>query len=80
MDPISFVNFFFCVIISILGVVIYWKKKDVLPLYIGAAFAIFALTHLLTLLSFREPMTNIFIIIRIIAYLLVIFAFYKFLQ
>ncbi len=78
LDPIYLVNFVLCAIIFILGVWGYKKRRDTLPLYIGIAFGIFGLTHLLTLLGFREILTNVFIIIRTIAYLLVIFALYKY--
>ena len=77
-DTIYLVNFILCATIFVLGVWGYKNKGDTIPLYIGVAFGIFGLTHLLTLLGFREILTIVFIIIRTIAYLLVVFALYKF--
>jgi hypothetical protein len=77
MDPVITVNFVFCVIIVILGYLGYKKKHDTLPILIGTAFGLFGISHLLTLLSFSEATT--LIVIRGLAYLIVIFALYKFL-
>ncbi len=77
-DPIYAVNFVLCAIIFVLGVWGYQKKGDIVPLYVGIAFGIFGLTHLLTLLGFRQILTSVFIVIRTIAYLMVIFALFKF--
>lgn len=77
-DPIYSLNFVLCAVIFVLGVWGYRKKGDAIPIYIGLAFGIFGLTHLLTLLGFRTILTNVFIVIRTIAYLLVIFALYKY--
>jgi hypothetical protein len=77
MDPVIAVNFAFCVIIVILGYLGYKKKHDTLPILIGTAFGLFGISHLLTLLSFNEA--TVLIAIRGLAYLIVIFALYKFL-
>jgi uncharacterized membrane protein (UPF0136 family) len=77
MDPVTTANFVFCVIIVILGYLGYKKKHDTLPILIGTAFGLFGISHLLTLLSFNEA--TFLITIRGLAYLIVIFALYKFL-
>jgi uncharacterized membrane protein (UPF0136 family) len=77
MDPVITVNFVFCLIIVILGYLGYKKKHDTLPILIGTAFGLFGISHLLTLLSFSEATT--LIVIRGLAYLIVIFALYRFL-
>jgi len=79
-DPIFIINFVLCTIIFVLGCWGYKKKRDIVPLYIGIAFGIFGLTHLLTLLGFRETLTTVYIIVRTLAYLTVIFALYKHLK
>ena len=77
MDLVTTVNFVFCVIIVILGYLGYRKMHDTLPILIGAAFGLFGISHLLTLLSFNEA--TVLIVIRGLAYLIVIFALYRFL-
>ena len=77
MDPVIAVNFVFCVIIVILGYLGYRKKHDTLPILIGTAFGLFGISHLLTLLNFNEA--TVLIPIRGLAYLIVIFALYRFL-
>jgi hypothetical protein len=77
MDPVIAVNFAFCVVIVILGYLAYKKKRDTLPILIGTAFGLFGISHLLTLLSFNEA--TFLITIRGLAYLIVIFALYRFL-
>ena len=78
MDPVITVNFVFCVVIVILGYLGYRKKRDTLPILIGTAFGLFGISHLLTLLSFSEATT--LIVIRGLAYLIVIFALAQFLR
>ncbi len=75
-DPISAVNLVLSVIILVLG---YWgfnKSKDMVSLYIGIAFGLFGVSHLATLLSFRQSFENLLIIIRTLAYLIVVYAVY----
>jgi hypothetical protein len=52
------------------------KKYDV-PLYIGLAFGLFGFSHLLTLLGLAAGVASLLIAVRIIAYLLVVFALYR---
>ncbi len=77
MDPIILVNLVLCIIIVILGYLGYRKSGDKMSLYIGIAFGIFGLSHFLTLLGLRETLRIFLIIIRTVAYLIVIFALYK---
>jgi hypothetical protein len=77
MDPIVVVNLILCVVILALGIWGYAKKKGDIPLYIGIAFGLFAISHLLTLLGLASILAVLLIIIRIVAYLLVIFALYR---
>ena len=73
-DPILFVNLILCVIIVILGILCYRKSHENLPLYIGAAFGLFGISHAATLLGFKVPLTLPLIVIRTLAYLLVVYA------
>ena len=77
MDLITSMNFVLCVVITALGVVVYSKKKDATSLYLGIAFALFGLSHLTTLAGLAADLAAFLIVIRTIAYLLVIFALYR---
>jgi uncharacterized membrane protein YhfC len=77
LDPITTVNLVLCIIIVLLGYWGYQKKKNSIMLYIGIAFGFFGISHLATLLGQRAALEEILIVVRTIAYLLVIFALYK---
>lgn len=77
-DTTYVVNLILCIVILILG---YWghrKRKDTVPIYIGVAFGLFGISHLATLFGLTGDWTNTLIIIRVLAYLTVIFALYKY--
>ena len=79
-DPIYGVNLVLCVVILILGVWGYTKKKgDLVPLSIGVAFGLFGISHLATLFDLKDDLEEVLIVIRTIAYILVIFALYIYL-
>jgi CHASE2 domain-containing sensor protein len=73
-DPILFVNLVLCIIIVLLGLLCYRKSHESLPLFIGAAFGLFGVSHAATLLGFKVPLTFPLIVIRTLAYILVIYA------
>lgn len=78
MDPITTMNFALCIVIVALAVAAYNKKKNEVALYIGAAFALFGLSHFINLLGFGgTATTTVLVIIRTMAYLIVIFALLK---
>ena len=77
LDAISLTNLVLCVIILVLGILGYKKSGDKSPLYIGIAFGLFGISHLVTLLGLKEAWTTFLIVIRTIAYLLVVFALYR---
>ena len=74
LDPITIVNLILSLAILVLGINAYGKNKNGMALYIGVAFALFALSHLLTLLGLAQSLTTYLVIIRTLAYLIVIFA------
>jgi hypothetical protein len=76
MDPIALVNLILAVIILIMGIVEYVRTKSRVELYIGTAFGLFAVSHLMTLLGLAASQAVLLIIIRILAYLIVIYALY----
>ena len=78
MDPTTTMNFALCIVIVALAVAAYNKKKNEVALYIGAAFALFGLSHFINLLGFGgTATTTVLVIIRTMAYLIVIFALLK---
>jgi len=66
-----------CVVIAILGLVAYGKKRLAMPLLVGVAFALFALSHLATLLGLAQSWASFLIVDRTIAYLLVLYALFR---
>ena len=74
---ITLVNLILCVIILAMGIWAYVKKKGDVPLYIGIAFGLFAVSHIITLIGIAAALNVFLIVIRLISYLLVIFAIYR---
>jgi hypothetical protein len=79
-DPITFINLLLCIVIVFLGVLCYRKSKEHLPLLVAAAFGLFGVSHAATLAGLRIPLTIPLIIIRTLAYLLVIIALWQHLR
>ncbi len=79
-DPILFVNLVLCIGIVLLGCLCYRRSHESLPLFIGAAFGLFGISHAATLLGFKVPLTVPLIVIRTLAYVLVIYALYMHLK
>jgi hypothetical protein len=73
-DPITIINVILTVVIFILGIALYGMKKNTMALYVGIAFGLFAISHLATLLDLASSLTMPLIVIRTLAYLVVIFA------
>lgn len=76
-NPIYALNLVLCIIILILGFLGYRRNKNQVALYISMAFGLFGISHLMSLFKGQNNLESILIIIRIIAYLLVIVALYK---
>lgn len=76
-DPITAVNLVLSVIILVLGCWGYKKSNDNVPLYVGIAFGLFGISHLATILGLTQSLVSVLIIIRTLAYLIVIFTVYK---
>ena len=67
-------NFALCVVIVALAIAAYSNKKNTIALFIGAAFGLFGLSHFITLLGFAQPLITALVIIRTLAYLIIVFA------
>ena len=75
-NPITIVNTMLCIAILILGCWGYQKGKAKMPLAVGIAFGIFGVSHIVTILGLEQSLTNFLIIIRVLAYLIVVLALY----
>ncbi len=77
MNIIYVINLILCVVIFIFGLM-GWRRSDKsLPLYIAIAFGLFGLSHLAAVLELASEMATTLIIIRLAAYLIVVYAVYK---
>ncbi|MDO9326133.1 MAG: hypothetical protein Q7T80_14375 [Methanoregula sp.] len=79
-DPILFVNLVLCIGIVLLGILCYRKSHETLPVFIAAAFGLFSISHTATLLGLKVPLTLPLIVIRTLAYVLVIYALWMHLK
>jgi len=77
MNMIYVINLVLCAVIFIFGLMGWRKSKKVLPLYIGIAFGLFGLSHLATILGQAAQLEIPLIVIRTVAYLIVVYAVYK---
>jgi hypothetical protein len=77
MNHISILNLTLCTIILALGVMGYSRKKNILPLFIGIAFGLFGISHLLTIIGLKETLETFLIVIRTIAYLTVVYTVFQ---
>ena len=69
-------NLVFCLVILAFGIWVYFKYKSFAALYIGIAFAFYAVSHVLGLLGLAESLNTVGVVTRAIGYLLTIFALY----
>ena len=75
-DPVYAINLVLCIVIFVFGYWGYRERKDTLPLYIGTAFGLFGISHLVTLFDMASSFTDFLIIIRVLAYLIVVFSLF----
>jgi CHASE2 domain-containing sensor protein len=76
-DPIYVVNLVLCAIILVFGLIGWRRSKRVFPIYIGIAFGLFGLSHLVTILGLKATPEVPLIVVRTLAYLIVVFTVYK---
>ena len=77
MNMIYVINLILCVVIFIFGLMGWRRSGKVLPLYIAVAFGLFGLSHLATILGQAAQLEVLLIVIRLAAYLIVVYAVYK---
>jgi len=68
------VNLILCIIILALGIWAYTQKRGETPLFIGIAFGLFGTSHFLKLAGLGVSLASLLVVIRVIAYLLVLIA------
>jgi uncharacterized membrane protein len=73
MDTIALANLTLCVIIVLVAIWAYTKKKTKLPLYIGGGFGLFGISHFATVIDVYSDLYDALLVLRVIGYLLVIF-------
>jgi len=71
---VTIINLVLTTVILALGIWAFVKRKSDVALYIGIGFGLFAISHALTLAGLAASLDTFVIVIRIIGYLLVIFA------
>jgi len=73
---VATLNFVFSLVVFLLGMWVWKKGKIMTPLYIGIAFLLFALTHLMGILEYALP-DMAAMAVRLVGYVLVLFSLYK---
>lgn len=68
-------NLLFSALVAIVGIMAWHKTRKEAPLYIAAAFLLFGISHLATILGAGD--SSLFLVIRIIGYILVIGMLYR---
>ncbi len=76
MDMVTISNLVLSTIILIMGIWEYTRSQSRTVLYIGIAFGLFAITHLLSLLGLAASLSAFILVIRVLGYLTVIYAIY----
>jgi len=74
---IEVINTVLCFVILILGIMGYVKRGYRLSLAIGAAFGLFGISHIVTMLGLHGCLAGLLVIIRVAAYLIVAFTLYR---
>jgi uncharacterized membrane protein YfcA len=76
-ELIPVANLLFSALVVIVGLMAWHKTKKEAPLYIAAAFLLFGLSHLATILGVAVALEVPLLIIRIIGYVIVIVTLYR---
>ncbi|MBW2974032.1 hypothetical protein KY346_06620 [Candidatus Woesearchaeota archaeon] len=76
-DIIPIINLILCIAILLLGLWAFKKKNNKMALLTGIAFGLFGISHLVNILGYTMQYEGAMIIVRLIAYLLVVFAMYN---
>ena len=69
-DPVAAINLLLCIVIFLLGLVMYRRKEKISALLIGIAFGMFGISHFSVVTGIAFPEIT-FILLRICGYVLV---------
>ena len=73
-DPVAIINLSLCIMVVVLGFMGFRKNNDKASLAVAIAFWLFGISHLITLIGMSARFSNFVIIVRMIAYLIVVSA------
>ncbi len=74
LSPVLLWNLIFTSAIFLIGMAGYQKTKNRTSLFVGVAFGLFALSHLVTILGYAVPLELLLLTVRTLAYCAVIYA------
>ena len=74
---ITLVNLVLAAVVFVVGLWAYARKTSRAALFVGIAFGLFAVAHLLTLLGLAETLNTLLIVIRVLGYLSDMVGVYK---
>jgi len=80
MDPVLVFNIALCAVIVILGYWAHARKKEDWSLFISMAFALFGVSHIISLTGHAADLLAALLAIRTIAYILMAFALYRYIK
>jgi uncharacterized membrane protein (UPF0136 family) len=75
-DTMTFLNLTLCVVTLVVAIIGYQRSKSRAVLSVGVAFGLFGLSYLVMLFGLHEAFYVILILVRTLAYLLVLYALY----
>lgn len=70
-------NFVISLIIFLFGCWAYMRTKDKAPFYIGVAFGLFSLSHLISLVGMQKDLRDTIILVRAFSYFIVLTTLYN---
>ena len=77
LDLVTTMNLVLCIVIVALAIVAYISKKSRIAMFIGIAFALFGVSHFMTLIGLATSLADVLLVVRTLGYLVIIFALYK---
>jgi len=76
MSAVTVLNLLFCAVILLLGLYVYFSRRNQFVLLVAASFGLFGASHVITLMGMAAALEFPLVIIRATAYALVIVALF----
>jgi PAS domain S-box-containing protein len=70
-DPVTLINLTFCIVVVLVSCWWFTRTGSRTPLFIGCAFGLFGISHIIVLCNLNKPLETFQILIRIAAYAIV---------